>query len=80
RFQGPFVNTHQASSLPSPRNEWIITIAICGLLITTGINTSPWLNIIDQNIHSTGNNSHNTTDAPRTDKLLATHAMTKKDN
>jgi len=40
------------------------------------------LNIIDQNIHSssTGNNSHNNTDALRTDKLLATHSMIKKDN
>ena len=82
RFQGPFVNIHQASSPPSPRNEWIIAIAICGLLLATGINTSPWLNIIDQNIHSssTGNNSHTNTDALRTDKLLATHSMIKKDN
>jgi NADH-quinone oxidoreductase subunit M len=80
RFQGPYVNMHQASSPPSPRNEWIITIAICGLLLTTGINSSPWLLIIDQNIQSTGSNSHNDTSELRTDKLLTPQYITSKDN
>lgn len=52
RFQGAFTYTHHTSSQPSPRNEWIIAIVICGLLIATGVNTSPWLHIIDQNLES----------------------------
>ena len=52
RFQGPFKYKKRASSQPSPRNEWIIAIAICGILITAGVNTTPWLLIIDQNIES----------------------------
>ncbi|UJP01246.1 MAG: NADH:quinone oxidoreductase, partial [Nitrosomonas sp.] len=80
RFQGPFVNIHHASSPPSPRNEWIITIAICGSLIATGLNSSPWLHIIDQNIHTTGSNSHHNIDALNTDKLLTTQYIITKDN
>lgn len=81
RFQGPYVNTHHASSQPSPRNEWIITIAICGLLIVTGANTSPWLHIIDQSISATSsNNSHSSTETLHPDKLLATQYIISKDN
>lgn len=79
RFQGPFVNMHHASSPPSPRNEWIITIAICGLLIGAGLNTSPWLHIIDQNIHASSN-SHNNIDALNTGKPLTTQYIISKDN
>ena len=81
RFQGPYVNTHHASSQPSPRNEWIITIAICGLLIVTGANTSPWLHIIDQSISATSSNdSHSSTETLHPDKLLATQYIISKDN
>jgi NADH-quinone oxidoreductase subunit M len=82
RFQGPYVNIHHTSSQPSPRNEWIITIAICGLLIATGANTSPWLHIIDQSISSAtnSNNSHSTTETLHPDKLLATQYIISKDN
>lgn len=82
RFQGPYVNTHYTSSQPSPRNEWIITIAICGLLISTGLNSSPWLQIIDQNISSTtSQNSHSSVEALHSDKqMAATQYINSKDN
>ncbi|MEK7779259.1 MAG: NADH-quinone oxidoreductase subunit M [Pseudomonadota bacterium] len=82
RFQGPYVNTHYTSSQPSPRNEWIITIAICGLLISAGLNSSPWLQIIDQNINSTtSQNSHSRVEALHPDKqLTTTQYINSKDN
>lgn len=79
RFQGPYVNTYHASSQPSPRNEWIITIAICGLLIATGVNSSPWLHIIDQNISSISS-IHSGMETPLQDKLLVTQPTISKDN
>lgn len=80
RFQGPYINTHHASSQPSPRNEWIITIAICGLLIATGVNSSPWLHVIDQNISSISSNSHSSMEILHQDKLLATQSTILKDH
>lgn len=78
RSQEPFANTRHASSLPSPRNEWIIAIIICGSLIATGIHTSPWLHIIDQNIDSISNVYSNTgTHYPDT---LTTQPIISKDN
>ncbi|HBV20943.1 MAG TPA: NADH:quinone oxidoreductase [Nitrosomonas sp.] len=51
RHQGPYKNTLYVSSTePSPRNEWIIAIVICGILISAGVHTSPWIDIIDQNL------------------------------
>lgn len=55
RFQGPFKYMKHGSTEPSLRNEWIIAIAICSILITAGVHTTPWIQIIDQNILSISN-------------------------
>ena len=77
RFQGAFTYTHHTSLQPSPRNEWIIAIVICGLLIATGLNTSPWLHIIDQNLESI-HNSSSSMGAAHPDALM-TQSITSKD-
>ncbi len=48
RTQKPFIFSPHISIPPSPRNERIIAIVICILLIGIGFNTAPWLHIIDQ--------------------------------
>ncbi|MCB1984797.1 MAG: NADH-quinone oxidoreductase subunit M [Burkholderiales bacterium] len=50
RFQGPFVYKTNTSTDPSPRNERIIATVICSLLIGIGFHTSPWVDMIDQNV------------------------------
>ena len=52
RYQGPYKSMKHPSTQPSPRNEWVIALAICGILITAGVHTTPWIKIIDQNILS----------------------------
>ena len=43
RFQQPYSSSHHPI-----REERIITVIICALLIITGFYTTPWLNFIDQ--------------------------------
>lgn len=50
RHHGPFVFKRHASTEPSPRNERIIATVICSLLIGIGFHTSPWVDMIDQNV------------------------------
>lgn len=50
QLQKLYIRTSHASSEPSPRNEWIIAIMVCSLLIGIGFNTAPWIHMIDQNI------------------------------
>lgn len=76
RFQGPFTFTHHKSSQPSLRNEWIIAIVICGLLIATGVNTSPWLHIIDQNLDSISN-THSSAGTVHPDALITQYIISK---
>lgn len=79
RFQGTFKYGHRTSSQPSRRNEWIIAIVICGILITAGVHTSPWLHIIDQNIESISN-TYTHMDAIYQDTQMAQHLIITKDN
>ena len=51
RTQKPFIYSPRSSTLPSPKNERIIAIVICILLVGIGFNTAPWLHIIDQSAH-----------------------------
>lgn len=64
RFQGTFKFKPRASSQPSPRNEWIIAIVICAILITAGVNTTPWLLIIDQNLEPISSSVYSSTGLP----------------
>lgn len=51
RLQPPYTYSPRAGSDgPSPRNETITAAVICSLLVGIGFYTSPWLNIIDQNV------------------------------
>ena len=50
RFQGPFVYSPKVSTPPSPKNEGIIAAVICTLIISVGLNTSPWIHMIDQGV------------------------------
>ncbi len=65
RKQKSYASSSQARSQPSPRDERIIAIVICLLLVGIGFHTSPWFNIIDQgekNISVLNSISHNTID------------------
>ncbi len=50
RHQPEVKPSFSSSIAPSVRNESIITAVICTLLIGIGFYTTPWLQIIDQNI------------------------------
>ncbi|MDH5551770.1 MAG: NADH-quinone oxidoreductase subunit M [Nitrosomonas sp.] len=50
RHQGPFLYSPAASTLPSLRNEKTIAAIICIIIIGVGLNTSPWLHVIDQGV------------------------------
>ncbi|MCO6428685.1 NuoM family protein [Nitrosomonas communis] len=53
RLQPPYTHSSRPSSDgPSPRNEGVTAIVICSLLIGIGFYTSPWLQMIDQNVSS----------------------------
>ena len=45
RVQQPYSSTHHPV-----RQERVITVVICSLLIVTGFYTTPWLNFIDQEV------------------------------
>ncbi|WP_295627241.1 NuoM family protein [uncultured Nitrosomonas sp.] len=67
RFQGPFLYSPKTTSTPpSVKNEGIIATVICSLIIVVGVNTSPWLHMIDQGVspmselHSTTYNEQHT--------------------
>lgn len=77
RYQGPFKFMKHGSTHPSPRNEWIIAIVICGILITAGVHTSPWLDIIDQNIKSVGGIYISLDDASQSEKLVVQQVIIK---
>jgi len=76
RYQGPFKSTMQGATQPSPRNEWAIAIVICAILITAGMHTSPWLNIIDQNIQSISG-TYSGLEVSQSEMLAAKHTITK---
>ncbi len=76
RYQGPFKFMKHGSTQPSPRNEWIVAIVICGILITAGVNTSPWLDIIDQNIQAVGE-VYTSLEVLQSDKLAAQQIIAK---
>jgi NADH-quinone oxidoreductase subunit M len=76
RYQGPFKSAIQGATLPSPRNEWAIAIVICAILITVGMHTSPWLNIIDQNIQSISG-TYSGLEVSQSEMLAAKHTITK---
>ncbi len=77
RYQGPFKSAmHKAATQPSPRNEWIIAIVICTILISAGMHTSPWLNIIDQNIQSISG-TYSGLEIPNPAMLATQHTITK---
>jgi len=76
RYQGPFKSAIQGTTLPSPRNEWAIAIVICAILITVGMHTSPWLNIIDQNIQSISG-TYSGLEVSQSEMLAAKHTITK---
>lgn len=50
RFQGPFVYSPKVSTPPSRKNEGIIAAVICTLIVSVGMNTSPWIHMIDQGV------------------------------
>lgn len=50
RYQPNVKPSFQSSIAPSVRNEGIIAAIICTLLIGIGFYTTPWLQIIDQNL------------------------------
>ena len=50
RHQGPFLYSPAASTFPSLRNEKTIAAIICTIIIGVGLNTSPWLHVIDQGV------------------------------
>lgn len=52
RYQLEVKPSFRSSIAPSIRNEGIIAAVICTLLIGIGFYTTPWLQIIDQNINS----------------------------
>jgi len=52
RYQSEVKLSFQSSIAPSVRNEGIIAAVICTLLVGIGFYTTPWLQIIDQNINS----------------------------
>ncbi len=52
RYQPETKSSFQSSTAPSVRNEGIIAAIICTLLIGIGFYTTPWLQIIDQNLDS----------------------------
>ena len=65
RSYGSHTLDSQERSRPSPRDERIIAVVICALLIGIGFHTSPWFNIIDQsekNISALDSITHNTID------------------
>lgn len=76
RYQGPFKSAIHGATLPSPRNEWAIAIVICAILITVGMHTSPWLNIIDQNIQSISG-TYSGLEVSQSEMLAAKHTITK---
>jgi NADH-quinone oxidoreductase subunit M len=76
RYQGPFKSAMQGATQPSPRNEWAIAIVICAILITVGMHTSPWLNIIDQNIQSI-NGTYSGLEVLQSETLTAKNTITK---
>ncbi|SEN14848.1 proton-conducting transporter membrane subunit [Nitrosomonas marina] len=77
RYQGPFKFKQYGSTQPSLRNEWIIAIAICGILITAGVHTSPWLDIIDQNIQAVSDVYTSSEVIQTTETLAVQHVITK---
>ncbi|MDH5479602.1 MAG: NADH-quinone oxidoreductase subunit M [Nitrosomonas sp.] len=77
RLQGPFTYPYYTSSEPSLRNEWIIAVVICVILIATGLHTSPWLHIIDQNIDALGNFYSDSYSALHSDTSVAASTITK---
>jgi NADH-quinone oxidoreductase subunit M len=44
-----FLQPHSSAQQPA-RKEQIIAVVICALLIGTGFYTTPWVNVIDQNV------------------------------
>jgi NADH-quinone oxidoreductase subunit M len=76
RFQGPFKSAARGVTQPSPRNEWAIAIVICTILIAVGVNTSPWLHIIDQNIQSSSDSYSDLKVIPQPELLTAGHNTT----
>ncbi len=80
RFQGPYKYKTSSSSNPSPRNERIIAAVICSLLIGIGFHTSPWVDIIDQNVDYRNELHIMNYDLPYTDTDDATAHINIKDN
>lgn len=76
RFQGPFKSAARGVTQPSPRNEWAIAIVICTILIAVGVNTSPWLHIIDQNIQSSSDSYSDLKAIPQPELLTVGHNTT----
>ncbi len=51
RLQPPYTYSALPSSAgPSPRNERVIAVVVCSLLVGIGFYTTPWLQMIDQNV------------------------------
>ncbi|SDX11741.1 complex I subunit 4 family protein [Nitrosomonas communis] len=63
RTQKPLIDSFRTHSKPSPRNERIIAVVVCSLLIGVGLYTTPWIRMIDQNINAISNQYQITYDA-----------------
>lgn len=61
RYQSKVKPSFLSGIAPSVRNEGIIAAVICTLLIGIGFYTTPWLQIIDQNINSLSGYHHSAT-------------------
>ncbi|HBZ30147.1 MAG TPA: NADH:quinone oxidoreductase [Nitrosomonas nitrosa] len=76
RSQKAYEHTSHAASEPSPRNERIIAVVICFLLIGVGFNTAPWIHMIDQNI-STDSKLHHVTPGEHHNEVITIQSDVK---